>query len=64
MFLCADIFTGIRARNRLRGPIALLSKTIFAKCPLKKDIPFYHVISAIAIRLYVSLLYIAKLGLL
>ena len=50
MFLEVHIFVGIRARNRSRNAVKLLSKTTFARYPLKKYIPFGYVISAIAIR--------------
>jgi hypothetical protein len=39
-----DIFVGLRAQNRSREPIAVVSKNSSARYPLKKCIPFYHVI--------------------
>jgi len=50
MFLEVDIFIGIRAKNRSRKPIAVLSKNTSARYTSKKHILFCHVISALATR--------------
>jgi len=55
MFFEVDIFVGIKARNRSREPITVLSKNTSARHPSKKHIPFFHVISALAIRDHVLL---------
>jgi hypothetical protein len=55
MLFEADIFVGIWVSNRSRKSITLLSKNTSAGYPLKKYVPFWHVISAIAIKEYVPL---------
>jgi len=55
MLFEVDIFVGIRARNRSREPIAVLSKNTSARYPSKNIFLFFHVISALAIREHVLL---------
>jgi len=50
MFLEVHISVCMRARNKSQNVITLLSKTTFARYPLKKYMPFGSVISVIAIR--------------
>jgi hypothetical protein len=61
MFFEVDIFVGIRARNRSQEPGKLLSQNTSAGYPFKKYVPFWHVISTIAIREPVFVRYINRL---
>jgi hypothetical protein len=54
VFFEVEIFVGIRARNRSRELIAVLSKNTSARYPSKKIFLFCHVIS-IAIKEHVFL---------